>query len=139
MECLHQWAAEDGVSLQPYGLEISRELARLAGDRLPQWRERIFVGNAIEWHASRRFDFVRTNVDYVPAHQRPELLRHLFGEVVEPDGRLVIGVFNEETEHAALEAAVKSWGFDVAGRTERAHPDTGELVRRAIWIDAAGR
>ena len=30
----------------------------------------------------------------------------------------------------------RSWGFTIAGRAERPHPDTPELVRRAFWIDA---
>ncbi len=37
------------------------------------------------------------------------------------------------------ETAASAWGFTIAGRTERAHPDTPELVRRAFWIDASPR
>jgi SAM-dependent methyltransferase len=139
LECLHRWAAEEGVALEPYGLEISPELADLARERFPRWRGRIFVGNGLDWQPPRRFDFVRTNVDYVPVHRRPDFVRHLIADVVEHGGRLIVGVFNEETEHTALEAAVSSWGFTVAGRTERPHPDTRELVRRAFWIDAPRR
>jgi hypothetical protein len=80
---------------------------------------------------------VRTNVDYAPPHRRPDLLRRLLDDVVEPGGRLIVGVFNEETAHAALETTASSWGFTIAGRTERAHPDTPQLVRRAFWIDAS--
>jgi SAM-dependent methyltransferase len=137
LECLQGWAAEEGVTLDPYGLEISRELADLARERLPRWRGRIFVGNALDWRPPRRFDFVRTNVDYAPASRRAELLRRLLADVVEPSGRLIVGVFNEEADRAALEAAVTSWGFVIAGRTERPHPDTSELARRAFWIDAS--
>lgn len=139
MECVQAWAAESGVDLEPWGLEISPELAALARRRLPQWSDRIFVGNALDWRPPRRFDFVRTNIDYVPAHRRPEFLHHLLGRVAAPQGRLIVGVFNEEIEGRALEAAVSSWGFQIAGRTERAHPDTSKLVRRALWIDASAR
>ncbi len=66
LECLRRWAAEDGVALDPWGVEISGDLAGLARERLPAWREQIFVGNALDWRPPRRFDFVRTNVDYVP-------------------------------------------------------------------------
>jgi SAM-dependent methyltransferase len=139
LECLRRWAAEDGVALDPWGVEISGELADLARERLPAWREQIFVGNALDWRPPRRFDFVRTNVDYVPFQRRPEFLRRLLADVVEPGGRLIVGVFNEETDHAALETAATSWGFTIAGRTERLHPDTPELVRRAFWIAARPR
>jgi SAM-dependent methyltransferase len=136
MECVHAWAAENGLSLEPWGLEISRELATLARVRLPQWQDRIVVGNALRWRPARRFDFVRTSVAYVPSPRRPELLSHLLTAVVRPGGRLIVGVFNEESERRALEERVSSWGFGVAGRTERPHPDTAGLVRRAFWINA---
>jgi SAM-dependent methyltransferase len=138
MESLERWAREDGVSLEPWGLDISPALASLARERLPRWADRIFVGNALHWQPDRRFDFVRTNLDYVPAHRRPELVGHLLDSVVVSRGRLVIGVFNEETERAAQQEAVASWGFTITGFTERPHPDTRRLVRRVFWIDATG-
>jgi SAM-dependent methyltransferase len=139
MECLHAWAAEDGIDLDPWGIDISSELIALARERLPQWRDQLFVGNALDWRPPRQFGFVRASVDYVPSHRRPDFLRHLLAEVVAPRGRLIVGVFNEETQRRALETAVSSWGFGVAGRAERPHPDTHELVRRAFWIDAPRR
>ena len=92
------------------------------------------------WQRSRleapeRFTYVRTNLDYVPAARRAELLRHLLDDVVARDGRLIVGVFNEELDRA-VEESVRSWGFEVVGRAERPHPDTPLLVRRAFWVDA---
>lgn len=139
MECVHLWAAEDGIHLEPWGLEISVELATLARERLPHWDERIFVGNAFDWRLPMPFDYVRTNLDYVPAARRPDYLAHLLEAVLVPGGRLIVGVFNEDAERSALEEAVRSWGFVVAGRTERHHPDTVKLVRRAFWIVAPAR
>lgn len=135
MESLHDWAAEDGIRLDPWGIDISTELVGLARERLPRWRDQIVIGNALEWRPPRRFTFVRTGVDYVPTHRRADLLDHLFADVVEPGGRLIVGVFNEETSQAALEREVGSWGFHVSGSAERPHPDTNELVRRIFWID----
>jgi SAM-dependent methyltransferase len=137
MECLVVWAAEDGIDLEPWGLEISNELAGLARRRLPHWRDRITVGNALDWGPPTRFTYVRTNLDYVPAARRAELVQHLLDVVVARDGRLIIGVFNEELD-GVIEESVSSWGFEVAGRAERPHPDTSRLVRRAFWVDAAG-
>src|SRR5881397_2377767 len=62
MECVTRWAAQDGHSIEPYGVDISRKLAELARRRLPQWQDRIFVGNALLWSAPFRFDFVRTEM-----------------------------------------------------------------------------
>ncbi len=60
MESVRKWGAEDGYDIEPYGLDISSELAALARRRLPQWADRIFVGNAQEWMPSQGFDVVRT-------------------------------------------------------------------------------
>lgn len=139
MECLEAWAAEDGIALETWGLDISPELAALARTRLPDRAHRILVGNAVDWEPSRRFDYVRTGLDYVPAFRRRDLVQRLLDVAVAPGGRLIIGVFNEETDDAAKQREVESWGFAVAGSTERAHPDTARLVRRAFWIDDAGR
>jgi SAM-dependent methyltransferase len=135
MECLHRWAAEDGVSLEPWGVEISAGLAELARERLPRWRERIFVANAGEWVPPRRFDYVRTSVGYAPPGRRASLLRHLMEHAVSPGGRLIVGVFNEEVDRRTTRLEAESWGFVVSGETERPHPNTPRLVRRAFWID----
>jgi SAM-dependent methyltransferase len=113
MESMSAWAG-----VEPYGLELSPELAELARRRLPQWADRIWVGNALDWTPPRRFDVVRTGLDYVPPPRRRELVEHLRDHC----NRLVIGVHNEERGSPGLAAEVASWGFDIAGRTERPHP-----------------
>jgi hypothetical protein len=95
MECMARWAAEAGHAVEPYGLEIAPELAELARRRLPHWADRIFVGNARSWLPPRRFDFVRTGLDYAPPGRGRELVEHLLEKVVAPGERLIVGVFNE--------------------------------------------
>jgi Methyltransferase domain len=126
MESMATWAR-----VEPYGLEISPELAAVARRRLPHWADRIWVGNALEWEPDRRFDVVRAGLDYVPAPRQRQLLAHLLGY----GDRVLIGVFNEERERRSLEELVTSWGFDVAGRTERLHPHP-QIAYRAFWVDA---
>ncbi len=126
MESMARWA---GVA--PYGLEISAELAALARRRLPQWSHRIWVGNVADWTPPRDFDVVRTSLDYVPGRHREQLVERLLAYT----RRLVVGVFNEEREARSLEAEVVSWGFTVAGRSDREHPHP-RLAYRAFWIDA---
>ena len=69
-ECVDAWATEDGIDLEPWGLEISAELAELARRRLPHWRDRIAVGNALDWRPAKQFTYVRTNLDYAPDGRR---------------------------------------------------------------------
>jgi SAM-dependent methyltransferase len=126
MECMAAWAG-----VEPYGLEISPELADLARRRLPRWADRIWVGNAAEWTAPRQFDVLRTGLDYVPQPRRGAYVGHLLGLA----DRVVVGVFNEERKARTLEAEVASWGFRITGRVEREHPHP-QLAYRAFWVDA---
>jgi hypothetical protein len=126
MESMAAWAG-----VEPYGLEIAPELAELARSRLPQWAGRIWVGNALSWEPPRRFDVVRTGLDYVPQPRRRELVEHLLGFC----DRLVIGVHNEERDLPGREAEVAAWGFAIAGRSERPHPHP-RLAYKAFWLDA---
>ena len=132
MESVHRWTGSE-----PYGLEIAPGLADLAGRRYPRWADRIFVGNALGWEPQRRFDTVRTGLEYVPEPRRRDLVAHLLERVVAPGGRLVIGKFNEEVERRSLEEEVSGWGFRVAGRAERAHRAEPRLAYRVFWIDRA--
>jgi SAM-dependent methyltransferase len=126
MASMAEWAG-----VQPYGLEIAPELAELARRRLPRWADRIWVGNALEWLPPRRFDVVRTALDYVPPPRRQALLRHVLSYA----DRVVIGVFNEERELRTQEQQVTDWGFDISGRSEREHPHP-RLAYKAFWVDA---
>lgn len=134
MECMAAWCAARGMACEPYGLDIAPELASLARARLPRWSDRIFVGNALDWQPPRRFDVVRTGLEYVPARRRRELVDHLLDDVVADGGRLIIGVFNEEREVRETERTLRAWGFAVAGAHERLHMDP-RLAYRIVWID----
>ena len=141
MESIRRWAGEGGLDVEPYGLDISPQLAELARTRLPEWAERIWVGNAIDWDPPFRFDFVRTGLEYVPPARQPDLVRRLLETAVCPGGRLIIGSCNEEKaalpRGEAIEDLVGSWGCTVAGRSERPHFHDDRLLYRIIWLEAA--
>ena len=128
MECLPRWTAFD---VEPYGLEISAELAAFARRRLPAWEERIFVGNALTWYPPRDFTYVRTGLDYVPEVRRRELVERLLGSCE----RLVIGNFNEHESERTTEDEIDSWGLAVSGRSVRANPWKPGMEYRVFWID----
>jgi SAM-dependent methyltransferase len=135
MECARRWAAEDGVALEPYGLDISPELADLARSRLPHWADRIWTGNALHWvHPQRRrFDYVRTGLEYVPPGRAADLIAHLLEHVV--GRRLVIGVHNEPAAEQLWRPEIESAGYRVAGEREWPKPDDARVVRRVLWIE----
>jgi SAM-dependent methyltransferase len=134
MECLQRWGAEDGIELEVYGLEISSELAGLARMRLPQWRDRIWTGNAYDFEPQMPFDLVRTGLEYVPRSRRREFVQRLLIKYLRPGGRLIIGMQTELRSEESVESAVADWGHAIAGRVEVPHPDP-RAVRRAFWID----
>jgi hypothetical protein len=137
MESVHRWGAERGLVVEPYGLDISWRLAALARRRLPQWADRIWVGNIIHWPPPRRFDLVHTGLDYVPPRRRRELVARVLRELVTPGGRLVFRAERVVSGTEDLVQQVQSLGFRIGGVIERTHPDHRE-TRRTVWLSAPG-
>jgi hypothetical protein len=131
MECLPGWTRSD---IEPYGLDLSPELAELARSRLPQWADRIWVGNVLSWEPPRRFTYVRTSLEYIPQPRRRELVERVLGWC----DRLVVGVFGEHESERTTEEALRAWGFRVAGRSERVNRRKLGMEYRVLWLDAPG-
>ena len=132
MECLETWAGERGVRLATYGLELNPSLARAAGERLPEHRERIVEGNVIDWRPSMRFDNVRTGLEYVPGRRRSYLIRRLLRDMVAPGGRLIVGpVPARDLDRALL--VFKHAG--VAAPTVREGHDRNGKTRYVLWVE----
>jgi SAM-dependent methyltransferase len=121
MQSLAAWAQERGHHLEPYGLDISAKLAALARTRLPQWEDRIFVGNAITWEPPRRFDYVHTELVYVPDARQPELVSRLLNRVIAPGGRLIVCAYRPRgaRDVEPVGEVLQSWGFPSGARRPR--------------------
>ena len=94
------------LQLTTYNLEPNLELL---------WR--LLLGNAIDWNPPRRYDFVRTGLEYVPPKRQSDLIGRLLKHVVIPGGRLIIGTFNEAktrgedpSREPSTEQLLTSWG-----------------------------
>ena len=92
MESVRSWCAERGLRVEPYGVDLVPELVDLARTRLPEWRDRLWTGNAIDWtHPARlRFDAVRIGLAAVPRPRRRALVEHHLAHTVAPRGRLIV-------------------------------------------------
>ena len=138
MESVAAWAGEDGHRIEPSGLDISEKLAELARRRLPQWRERIFVGNALLWEPSARFDFVRTELVYVPTTLRRQYTERLLASVVAPGGRLIVCSYgSSRPEGARAEVLVdelRGWGLPVQGVHDVVSAEHGFVITRVVSI-----
>ena len=95
LECCLRWTAERGIQIEPFGLDISAPLVELAKQRLPAFAANFYVGNGFYWIPPRTFDFVRTELVYVPAEYEREYVLRLLREVVSPGGCLLVANYNE--------------------------------------------
>ena len=129
LECLVGWTPNQ---LDVFGLDIAPELVDLARRRLPEWADRFFVGNALTWDIGRRFSIARANLDAVPPNRRRQLDEHLLSLA----DRVIVGVFNEQAHERPTEEVLASWGYEIAGRAERAHRTKPGMCYRAVWIVA---
>jgi SAM-dependent methyltransferase len=137
METVTQWSAEAGVAIEPYGLDLSPRLAELARTRLPQWADRIWAGNVMTWEPTRRFDYVRTELGYVPEGRHRRLIERLLDEYLRPGGTVILCSYRSSRlpSPAApdIAATVEGLGFDVAGEAEAADLN-GVIFTRLAWL-----
>ena len=140
MESAAEWAAADGHRVEPYGVDISPKLAELARRRLPHWRDRIFVGNALMWVPPFRFDFVRTELVYVPTQLRRRYAQRLLADVVAPRGCLLVCAYgSSRPEGSRAELLVdefQSWGLPVASVHDVVSDVHGFVVTRVVALRA---
>jgi hypothetical protein len=140
MESVAAWCAERGLAIEPYGVDISPALAELARRRLPQWADRIWVGNAVNWRppGGMRFDYVHILLDCVPRARRADLVRYHLAQTVRPStGRLLVSDYAADPAagHPAAAETLTALGFRCAGQSGGgARP--GRPPAATAWITA---
>lgn len=90
LESVLRWTAERGVHIDPYGLDLSEKLTTLAQQRLPAYAKHLWVGNAWDWTSPLLFDYVRTELVYVPGELHKAFVARLLKQYVKLDGRALI-------------------------------------------------
>lgn len=112
MECVVEWCAEKGITIEPYGFDASSALVRRAQERLPQWADRIWVGDALYADPPRTFDVVHSLLDFVRPAQHRDLIENVL-RFVRPGGRLVISQYGRTSARELVEPL----GYEIAGET----------------------
>ena len=139
METVAAWTAADHVTVEPYGLDLSPRLADLARTRLPQWADRILAGNVMTWEPPRRFDYVRTELGYVPDAHARRLVERLLEDYLEPGGRAILCSYGSARRPSPvvydIGGLVRSLGFTVAGEAESADLN-GVVFTKVCWVEA---
>jgi SAM-dependent methyltransferase len=138
MESVVTWARKAGHVVEPYGLDISEKLAELARQRLPHWRERIFVGNALFWEPPTRFDFVRTELVYVPRTLRQQYTERLLSRFVALGGQLIICSYGssrpEGVRAELLIDELRDWGLAINRVDDVVSPEHGFVITRVVSV-----
>jgi SAM-dependent methyltransferase len=138
MESVVAWARADGLAVEVFGLDISEKLAEVARQRLPHWRNRIFVGNALFWEPPARFDFVRTELVYVPPPRRREYTERLLARFLVPGGRLLICSYGssrpEGVRAETLVDELQAWGLSVTSIDDVVSPEHGFVITRVVSV-----
>ena len=117
LESVIGWAREQGFALEPHGIDFVPELVALAQRRFPHHPASFSVANAFYWTPTRSYDFVRTNLEFVPGTDRVEFARRQFTAVA-PGGRLILCHYRNAGEAPADVAGVlREAGLGVTGRT----------------------
>ena len=144
LECCQAWTAERGIIIEPYGVDLSARLIDIARQRLPAYADRLIVANAFDWLPPQRFDFVRTELVYVPGELERRYVDHLREHYLRPGGRLLIANYGEQHPDPAsgllpgshptrlLDERLTELGIDVIGYRDGYDLVKGRHVRVAI-------
>ena len=118
LETLIAWAGEEGFALRPHGIDLVPELIELSRQRFPHHRESFEVANGFYWSPGRRYDFVRTNLEYVPEPDWAPFVQRQHA-MVAPGGRLILCHYRNSNEaYVDVASVADRAGFAVTGRTD---------------------
>lgn len=140
MKSIASWAAEDGLRVEPYGLDILESMVQLTRRRLPHWQDRIFHGDVVAWQPPRHFDFVYAHLEVAPAERLPTLIERLLQEAAAPEGSVILGSYGSSSRGRPpppVADLLHSWGLAVAGAAEAVDED-GALLTKVAWVEAPG-
>jgi SAM-dependent methyltransferase len=128
LESIVRWSPH---SVEPYGLDFAPRLVELARSRVPQWADRIYLGNALEWEPPRRFDFVRNELVYAPDERWRELVERLLERAVAPGGRLIVCGYGSPRSGLPthpVRQIVRSWGYEPELERAAEAPEGGGAI-----------
>lgn len=118
LECLLEWTKKRDISIVPYGIDISQKLVGLAQERLPDYKSNICVGNGLTWLSPQRFDYVRTELCYVPKGIEKQYVCRLVDEFLSDNGKLLIAEYRsrrDDQEKEWHDSFLEKNGFTIEG------------------------
>jgi len=116
LECILKWTKERGLNIIPLGLDLSEKLVALTKERLPEYQENFFVGNGWDWEPPLRFDYVRTELVYVPESLQKHYIQRILDLYLNKGGKLLVTEYRsskELSENPWVDAVLNDWGFTI--------------------------
>jgi SAM-dependent methyltransferase len=134
IESMTGWLNEKGINIDFYGLDISGKLLDLAKQRLPRLVSHLFHGNAWTWDPVMKFDFVRTEIIYVPDDLQCKYIRRILNEFIKPDGKLLAAEYRSQKDEGTqpwINEKLEAQGFKI-DRWKSGFYEGKELTRVAV-------
>lgn len=133
LECILNWTADRGLQIKAYGIDILEQLVATARKRLQEYSENISVGNGMTWNPGIRFDWVRTELCYVPANYRKAFVNRLITLFLKFEGVLLVAEYHSRNDVIAKweSEILKEMGF-VVSETESGFWEGRELTRVSV-------
>ena len=131
LECILKWTSERGLNIVPYGLDLSERLIELAKERLPQHRENFYTGNAWLWNNTVKFDYVRTEIVYVPEYLQRQYLERTIDRYLVEGGKLLVTEYRSSKDAVSkpwINGMLTDWGFNIAKQVS-GYFDNREMTR----------
>jgi hypothetical protein len=131
LECILKWTAARNINVTPYGLDLSAKLVHLAKQRLPEYLQNIYTGNGWLWQNPVRFDYVRTEMVYVPEQLRRQYIERIIDTYLQSKGKLLLTEYRSSKEPVDtpwIDETLKQWGFSIIKQLSDFY-DNKELTR----------
>lgn len=138
IECVIRWTAERNLTVSPYGLDISEKLVELARARLPGYSANLYTGNGWDWENPVKFDYIRTELVYVPEHLRKRYIERIMKEYLVKEGRLLLCEYGRSpaSEHGlSLKSMLEEWGYSVVKQVS-GYYDGDALASRVTVVES---
>ncbi|UCD09121.1 MAG: class I SAM-dependent methyltransferase [Dehalococcoidales bacterium] len=116
LECILKWTSDRNLRIIPYGIDISGKLIELAKERLAGYADNLFTGNGWDWNPPTRFDYVRTELVYVPEHLQKRYLDRILNVYLKEDGKLLIaeyGLSSRPPNTSYVGNLLVAWDYDL--------------------------
>ena len=106
----------------------------LAKERLPEYGDNFWVANGLFWDNPLKFDYVRTELVYVPEELQREYLERIVARYLAAEGKLILTEYRSRktpSDKPWIDSTLIDWGYDITGQVSGFFDDR-ELVRVSV-------